>query len=139
MRRYELMMIMQPDVAEDRSKAILERTVRSITEAGGSILKNVPWGRRRLAYEIAGHRDGIYQIYLFEAPAASIAELERVLLITEEVLRHLVIRDERPASAINDELEEEAADAAAAAAAADAQLDEAESDAAPAAVAVDGE
>ena len=44
MRRYELMMIMQPDVAEDRSKAILERTVRSITEAGGSILKNVPWG-----------------------------------------------------------------------------------------------
>lgn len=136
MRRYELMMILRPDVAEDRSKAILERTVRSITEAGGSILKNVPWGRRRLAYEVEGNRDGIYQIYLFEAPAASIAELERVLLITEEVLRHLVIRDERPASAINDELEEEAADAAAAAAA---QLDEAESDAAPAAVAVDGE
>jgi len=135
MRRYELMMIMQPDVAEDRIKAVLERTVRSITEAGGSILKNVPWGRRRLAYQVEGHRDGIYQIYLFEAPSASIAELERVLLITEEVLRHLVIRDERPASAISDELEEEAADAAAA----DAALDEAESDAAPAAVAADGE
>jgi len=55
------------------------------------------------------------------------------------LLRHLVIRDERPASAISDELEEEAADAAAAAAAADAQLDDGESDAAPAAVAVDGE
>jgi ribosomal protein S6 len=87
-----------------------------------------------MAYEIEGSRDGIYQIFLFESPASAIAEIERVLLITEEVLRHLVIRDERPASAINDELEEEAADAAAAAAAADSIIDEAESDAAPAAV-----
>jgi small subunit ribosomal protein S6 len=134
MRRYELMMILRPDVAEDRSKAILERTARSITESGGTILKNVPWGRRRMAYEIEGSRDGIYQIFLFESPASAIAEIERVLLITEEVLRHLVVRDERPASAISDELEEEAADAAAAAAAADSFIDEAESDAAPAAV-----
>ncbi len=133
MRRYELMMILQPDVPEDRSKAILERTVRSITEAGGSILKNVPWGRRRLAYEVEGHRDALYQIFLFEAPASAIAEIERVLLITEEVLRHLVIRDERPASAVSDELEEEAADAAAAAAAEFAVPEEIESDAAPAA------
>ena len=99
MRRYELMMILRPDVAEDRSKAILERTVRSITESGGTILKNVPWGRRRMAYEIEGSRDGIYQIFLFESPASAIAEIERVLLITEEVLRHLVIRDERKGAA----------------------------------------
>jgi small subunit ribosomal protein S6 len=132
-RRYELMMILRPDVADDRSKAIFDRTVRSITESGGSVFKTVPWGRRRMAYEIDGCRDGIYQIYQFESPASAIAELERVLLITEEVLRHLVIRDERPASALSDELEEEAADAAAAAAAADRFDEEAERDVAPAA------
>ena len=73
MRRYELMMILRPDVADDRSKAIFDRTVRSITESGGSVFKTVPWGRRRMAYEIDGCRDGIYQIYQFESPASAIA------------------------------------------------------------------
>jgi len=55
-----------------------------------------PWGRRRLAYPIERYRDGSYHILVFEAPSESIAELERSLEITEEVLRHLVVRVERP-------------------------------------------
>jgi hypothetical protein len=55
-----------------------------------------PWGRRRLAYPIDRHREGSYHIILFEAPSSVIVELERGLLITEEVLRHLVTRVERP-------------------------------------------
>ena len=121
MRRYELMMILRADVAEDRAKAIQERTLRSITESGGRIVKDLSWGRRRLAYEIGGAREGIYQITVFEAPSSAVAEIERVLLITEEVVRHLVVRDERKANAARDadEAEEAAAEAAAAAAAAD--------------------
>lgn len=96
MRRYELMLVIRPDVADDRSQALVDRTTRQIVAAGGQIVKVAPWGRRRLAYPIERHREGSYQIILFEAPAAAIVELEHSLLITEEVLRHLVTRVERP-------------------------------------------
>ena len=96
MRRYELMLVIRPDVADDKSQALVDRTTRQIVAAGGQIVKVAPWGRRRLAYPIDRHREGSYQIILFEAPATAITELEHTLLITEEVLRHLVTRVERP-------------------------------------------
>jgi len=99
MRRYELMLVLRPDLADDRTQAVIERTTRAITGAGGQIVKVAPWGRRRLAYPIEHHREGSYHIILFDAPAEAIAELERGLLITEEVLRHLVTRVERPVRA----------------------------------------
>ena len=96
MRRYELMLVIRPDVADDKSQALVDRTTRQIVAAGGQIVKVAPWGRRRLAYPIDRHREGSYQIILFEAPATAITELEHTLLITEEVLRHLITRVERP-------------------------------------------
>jgi small subunit ribosomal protein S6 len=96
MRRYELMLVIRPDIADDRSQAIIDRTTRQIVGSGGQIVKVAPWGRRRLAYPIDRHREGSYHIVIFEAPADAIAELERSLLITEELLRHLVTRVERP-------------------------------------------
>ncbi len=99
MRRYELMLVIRPDVADDKSQALVDRTTRGIVSAGGQIVKVAPWGRRRLAYPIDRHREGSYHIILFEAPSDSIVELEHTLLITEEVLRHLVTRDERPVKA----------------------------------------
>jgi small subunit ribosomal protein S6 len=97
MRRYELMLVLRPDVADDKAQAVIDRTTRGIVASGGQIAKVVPWGRRRLAYQIDRYREGSYHIILFEAPADAIAEMERTLLITEEVIRHLVTRDERPA------------------------------------------
>jgi small subunit ribosomal protein S6 len=99
MRRYELMLVLRPDAPDDRSQAVIDRTTRQIVAAGGQIVKVAPWGRRRLAYPIAHQREGSYQIVVFEAPAEAIGELERSLLITEEVLRHLVTRVERPVRA----------------------------------------
>jgi len=96
MRRYELMLVIRPDVADDRSQALVDRTTRGISSAGGQIVKVAPWGRRRLAYPIDRHREGSYHIILFEAPSGAIVELEHTLLITEEVLRHLVTRVDRP-------------------------------------------
>jgi small subunit ribosomal protein S6 len=99
MRRYELMLVLRPDVADDKSQALIDRTTRGIVAAGGQIVKVAPWGRRRLAYPIDRHREGSYHIILFHAPSDALAELEHSLLITEEVIRHLVTRDERPAKA----------------------------------------
>ena len=97
MRRYELMLVIRPDVADDKSQALVDRTTRGISASGGQIVKVAPWGRRRLAYPIDRHREGSYHIILFEAPSEAIVELEHTLLITEEVLRHLVTRVDRPA------------------------------------------
>jgi small subunit ribosomal protein S6 len=96
MRRYELMLVLKPDAPDERSQAVIDRTTRQIVAAGGQIVKVAPWGRRRLAYPIDRYREGSYQIIVFEAPAPALAELERSLLITEEVIRHLVTRVERP-------------------------------------------
>ena len=96
MRRYELMLVLRPDVADDKAQAVIDRTTRQIVAGGGQIVKVAPWGRRRLAYPIDRYREGSYHIVLFEGPGGVVSELERSLLITEEVLRHLVTRDERP-------------------------------------------
>jgi small subunit ribosomal protein S6 len=142
MRRYELMLVLRPDVPDDRSQAVIDRVTRQISTAGGQIVKVAPWGRRRLAYPIDRHREGSYHIVLFEAPSEAVAELERGLLITEELLRHLITRVERPVRAprrdgtagepseeaelpsAQDEEEDDGAE----------RIDESESEAAPAAI-----
>lgn len=98
MRRYELMLVLRPDTADDRVQQILDRTTRGIAGSDGQIIKVSPWGRRRLAYPISGQREGSYFIVVFEAPSAAIEELERSLNITEEIMRHLVTHIERPTS-----------------------------------------
>ena len=99
MRRYELMLVLRPDAPDERIAAIVDRTTRQITADGGQIIKVAPWGRRRLAYPIERYREGSYHIVVFEGPAGTIAEIERSLLITEEVLRHLIVRQDRPIKA----------------------------------------
>ena len=99
MRRYELMLVIRPDTPDDRTQAVIERATRHVVGSGGQIIKVAPWGRRRLAYPIERYREGSYHILVFEAPAESIDELERGLNITEDVLRYLVVRIERPVRA----------------------------------------
>jgi small subunit ribosomal protein S6 len=111
MRRYELMLVLRPDLADEKVQGTLERTARAIAAGGGQIVKQAPWGRRRLAYPIDHHREGSYYVILFEAPATAITELERGLLISEEVLRHLVTRIERPVRALRGRDAEADADA----------------------------
>jgi small subunit ribosomal protein S6 len=96
MRRYELMLVVRPDVADEAVQAIIDRVTRSLITGGGQITKVSPWGRRRLAYPIGQFREGSYFIIVFDAPAEAVAELQRSLNITEEVMRHLVTRVERP-------------------------------------------
>jgi small subunit ribosomal protein S6 len=95
-RRYELMLVLKPDAPDERASAVIDRTTRYLVSTGGQIVKVAPWGRRRLAYPIERYREGSYHIVVFEAPAEAIAELERSLQITEDVLRYLVTRTVRP-------------------------------------------
>jgi small subunit ribosomal protein S6 len=101
-RRYELMLVLRPDAPDDKASAVIDRTTRYLVAAGGQIVKVAPWGRRRLAYPIDRHREGSYHIVVFESPAEAIAELERSLQITEEVLRYLVTRAIKPVKARRD-------------------------------------
>jgi small subunit ribosomal protein S6 len=139
MRRYELMLVLRPDAPDDRAQAVIDRSTRQIVAAGGQIVKVAPWGRRRLAYQIDRYREGSYHIIVFEAPGEAILELEHGLLITEEVLRHLVVRVERPVRQRRDGAE--VADEAPLPSAEDEEdeevgerIDESESEAAPAAI-----
>ena len=102
MRRYELMLVLRPDAPDERAAALIDRTTRYVVASGGQIVKVAPWGRRRLAYPIDRYRDGSYHIVVFESPAEAIAELEHSLQITEDVLRYLVTRANRPVKARRD-------------------------------------
>ena len=112
MRRYELMLVLRPDTADDRVQQILDRTTRGIAASEGQIVKVSPWGRRRLAYPISSFREGSYFIVVFDAPSEAIDELERGLNITEEVMRHLVTRIERPAPRRGEKKDDEGEDEA---------------------------
>jgi small subunit ribosomal protein S6 len=101
-RRYELMLIIRPDAPDEKAAAVIDRTTRYVVASGGQIVKVAPWGRRRLAYPIDRHREGSYHIVVFESPAEAILELERSLQITEEVIRFLVTRSEKPVKARRD-------------------------------------
>jgi small subunit ribosomal protein S6 len=112
MRRYELMLVLRPDTADDRVQQILDRTTRGIAGSEGQIVKVSPWGRRRLAYPISGYREGSYFIVVFDAPSEAVDELERSLNITEEIIRHLVTRIERPTGSRRSEKKDEDSDEA---------------------------
>ncbi len=90
MRRYELMLLFRPDLEDDKLQSAVEKVTRAIVNAGGALTKVSPWGKRRLAYDIQHFREASYFLLHFDIAPARIRELERGLLISEEILRHLV-------------------------------------------------
>lgn len=91
MRRYELMLLFRPDLEDDQLQAAVERVTRAVVNAGGDLTKISPWGKRRLAYPIQHHRDASYFLIHFDIEPAAVRDIERGLLISEEILRHLVV------------------------------------------------
>lgn len=92
MRNYELMYIIRPDVEQETVQAVVER-FQGIIENGGEIVKQDLMGKRRLAYEIDKHREGTYVLVNFKAEPAVVSELDRVLKIADEIIRHIIVRD----------------------------------------------
>jgi len=91
-RRYELMVILDPDLEERTVAPSLDQFLGVIRRDGGSVEKVDVWGRRRLTYEIEKKSEGIYAVIDLTANPASVTELDRQLNLNEAVLRTKVLR-----------------------------------------------
>lgn len=92
MRNYELVVIISPEVVEEQIPVTVEKINKFIAERGGSITEVNQWGRRKLAYPIKHFMEGNYVITQFKMDPRLTAELEASLGISEEILRHLLVR-----------------------------------------------
>jgi small subunit ribosomal protein S6 len=92
MRPYELMYLVQPTADEERLTAVSDRLQQSIGSLGGKVDKVTPPIRRRLAYEIGKYRDGQYAVLEYSLPPEQSREFERTIKLTEDILRHIVLR-----------------------------------------------
>lgn len=93
MRKYEVMYILRSELDADGVQANVEKFANIITGNGGEIAKSEVMGKRRLAYEINKMRDGVYVLVNFNAAPTVVAELDRVLKISDEVIRFLITSD----------------------------------------------
>ena len=91
-RDYELGFILNPEVSEEQTRAILGRVEQVVANHSGQIVRVNQWGRRRLGYPIEHHRDGFYVFIDMILTPESVIELDRTLKVSEEVLRHLIKR-----------------------------------------------
>ncbi len=92
MRRYELMVILDPDLEERTVAPSLDQFLSVVRQGGGTVEKVDVWGRRRLAYEIGHRAEGIYAVIDLQAEPAVVAELDRQLNLNEAVVRTKVLR-----------------------------------------------
>jgi small subunit ribosomal protein S6 len=96
---YEIMLMLDPELPEERQNEILARARELIEQRGGSWVGHEPWGRRKLAYEIQHKGEATYHVFHFDADAETLAELTRVLRITDGALRHMAVRRPAPRTA----------------------------------------
>ncbi|MDR1441849.1 MAG: 30S ribosomal protein S6 [Bifidobacteriaceae bacterium] len=92
MRPYEIMIILDPNVEEKEIEPLLDRFLKVITDAKGTVDQIDIWGKRHLAYDILKHSEGIYAVINFTAEAADAKELDRLLTLSESVLRTKLLR-----------------------------------------------
>ncbi|WP_046176391.1 30S ribosomal protein S6 [Domibacillus indicus] len=96
MRKYEFMYIIRPNIEDDAKKALVERFDNILTSNGAEIIESKEWGKRRLAYEINDFREGYYQlIHANAADAAAVNEFDRLAKISDDIIRHIVVKEEK--------------------------------------------
>ncbi len=91
MNKYESVIIINPNVSEEETKALIERFV-ALINTDGKVEKVDELGKKKLAYEVAKNKEGYYAVIDFEANPSLIAELERNYRITDEVIKFIVIK-----------------------------------------------
>ena len=92
MKAYELLFFFAPTIEDETRLAVMKRIETTIAEGEGKVDNVEDWGKRKLAYEVAGLTEGDYTLIDFHANPANIAELDRVLRITDAVVRHKIVR-----------------------------------------------
>ncbi len=91
MKAYELLFFVAPTISDETRLAVMKRIETTIAEGEGKVDNVEDWGKRKLAYEINGLTEGDYTLIDFHADPANIAELDRVLRITDAVVRHKIV------------------------------------------------
>ena len=92
MKAYELLFFVDPNLDPETRAAVMKRIDVAITEGNGTVDSVEDWGRRKLAYEVNKLTEGDYTLIMFHAEPESIAEIDRVLRITDAVVRHRIVR-----------------------------------------------
>ncbi|NPV69976.1 MAG: 30S ribosomal protein S6 [Firmicutes bacterium] len=92
MRDYEVMYILHPELDDEKTTAAIEKYSVLLQSKGGTVTNTEKWGKRRLSYEIKGQREGTYVLVNFSGEPAVSSELDRVMKISDDVIRHLIIR-----------------------------------------------
>ena len=91
-RQYELLYILPPDSTEQQVNELHEQIASVVSRLNGQIEKTDNWGRRRLAYEIGPHKEGVYVLELINGTGDLMKELDRRLRVLDQVVRHIVVR-----------------------------------------------
>jgi len=92
MRTYEVMTIHRPELSEDEFAERVDGLVTFLTERGASVSNKDVWGKRRFAYEIRHLHEGYYSVVSFAAESLTVSELNRMLSLSDDVLRHKIAR-----------------------------------------------
>jgi small subunit ribosomal protein S6 len=93
-RQYELMMMLDPEADEERVGAVLDRVRNFVTERGGEFTEGEHWGKRKLAYKIGNFVEGHYLLAQLEMEPEPAKELEGTLKLTEDIIRHMLLRQD---------------------------------------------
>ncbi len=93
MRKYEIIFIVKP-MEEDATNAVIEKFSKLIAANGGTIEKEDRWGKKRLAYEIKDCAEGFYCLFYTTCEPACVAEVDRVMKITDDLLKHMIVKSE---------------------------------------------
>ena len=93
---YETMYILRPDIAEDEVNNHIDKYNKLLEEFGGTILDSQMRGKRRLAYQIAKHREGIYVQLSHQGDGQHISKIEKAMRLSEDVIRYMTVKQEGP-------------------------------------------
>jgi small subunit ribosomal protein S6 len=91
-RVYEILFIADPNLGEDAVDDLTEQVKGFVEKDGGKVEKVEKWGKKRLAYEVRGHREGSYVLMVVEGTGSLVKEVERKMKVTDGLMRHLTVR-----------------------------------------------
>jgi small subunit ribosomal protein S6 len=112
MRLYDIVVLVTPDLNDEEAANVTADYRKILADGGGAIVKDEPWGKKRLAYPIGRKREAYYHHFQVSAEPALVAETERRLRLSDQVLRHLAVRadeEQKPAAKMAERIRKKAA------------------------------
>lgn len=91
MNKYEVTYILETNLGDEATNALIEKVGENVTNTGGEVRQIKPWGKRRFAYELKGRREGLYVTMQFSATPDGLSEVRRQMSLTDDVLRSLFL------------------------------------------------